>query len=208
MTVPSPLPAHVTHAHVLELCHQALGDVFNAAVTARLRVDYVPIYTPDWDSLGTDGFLGNAEFYGVHCLLSGKQEPDENGYVASHIVLAAENGQLQFAALNYGLNGQPNDVDVRLKEVLDFARNWRGQQSGAYSEPRLVVFPALKRAALWLAGAKDVFIPVYEFTTKPGDAIAVDPDYIAKVQADAVKQQELYKNAGPGAGGGLAPPGG
>ncbi len=205
-----------------ETCMDSLSSFFNTAALAFAKFTHIDVYTPDWDNIDNDGFIKNAEFYGVKSLIADVTDTDQYGNRAGALIHTLRDGAFKFAALQYRMADQDYDHSLRLKEVYAFAQNWMAQQSTAYAAPRLIEIPSLKMTALWLAGEKDVFIPVAEFKTKLGDAIAVDDTFIDKVRTASAEQQRAYDEArkqaikdgedpnllGGGASPRLRPPGG
>lgn len=210
MTAPN-----ITRYSVESACREGLSRYFNTISQMRVCADYVPLYTPDWDNLENDDFLNNAAFYGVHCLLSEKLPATPHGTASSITLTPDDQDQsLRMVALTYRHDGDTHDQ--RLQDALAYARQWRGQQTGDFSEPRLIILPSIKERVLWLSGANNVIIPVDHFHTKPNDPIAVDVHYIKNLRVLIEQQNRMYeemrKQHGDdadllgGGGGGAKPP--
>jgi hypothetical protein len=197
-------PKNISRAAIDKAARKMIAHIFNEAAGAAARFEQVPLYHPDWDNLANDGFIRNAGLSGMRCLASGSFAPDARGNVPGHVDVkySADEG-LRGVSLRYAKPDGVDNHDARLREVLAFAREWRSQQQSPFSEPRLIELPSLKCSALWLAGPRDVFIPVAEFHTKAGDPIAVDDKYLDKLRAKHAEMLRMYKDAD-----GLSPPGG
>lgn len=182
-------------ADIDQICTQTLRTFFNAAVASAAHFTHVDVYTPDWDNIDNDAFLTNAAFYGVKSLISNVADTDSYGNSPRSLTHVFTDNAFHFAALHYSQRQNEHSEPLRLKEVLAFAQKWAAQNAkGAYA-PRLIEIPWLKTSVLWLAGEKDIFIPVAECSTRRGDPIAVDGNYLEKLRAASAEQKRVYEQA-------------
>jgi len=69
----------------------------------------------------------------------------------------------------------------RLSQAEKVAEQRYGVVSDSY-EARILEVPAIYVTALWLHGQKDIFFPVMEAKTRPGDKVEEDPNFVNRLR--------------------------
>lgn len=196
------------------ICMSSLSHFFNSAAGIFAKFTHVETYRVDWANLDNDDFVNKAELYGIKSVISNLSEVDEHGKTPGSLTHIFNDDALYCVGLQYRMDHTEYDHDTRLKEVLAFAHSWiKENGNGQYASPRFIDMPAVKMSALWLSGPKNIFIPVAQFTTKVGDPISVDEQYLDRVRHAAAALKLAYELARANSkdenlfGGGLLPPG-
>lgn len=209
----------MTENEFQDFCRAELSGSFNAVAAYRARFAPLEVYNVDWDNLGNDKFVENGSLNAIYALISGTLPLDAQGFSPGHLTLRIRNGALRCVGVSYRTHDGGYCHTERMKGALAYAQNWL-QENGndAYEAPRLIDMPSIKMSALWLAGPKNIFIPVADIGTELSDPFAVDENYLDKVRARAEAQERANADARRQAieddedpsmlgGGGLRPPG-
>jgi hypothetical protein len=128
----------------------------------------IEVFTVRLDDIKDDKFLSAARPFGWRYLIVG-QRP-----VAIADVTAGTGGGAAFSRLTHG------EIAERLGEALDLAAHLYDTDPMAL-EARILEIPPLYLAAVWLHGARDIFIPFLEGNRRDPSVVREDPTFLMRV---------------------------
>ncbi|MGY2053032.1 hypothetical protein [Methylobacterium sp. JK268] len=145
----------------------------------------IPVYRLGLDQIDDVGCLKQAAPVGWRYLLEAGR---------AHVAVAdvgERDGETRFASLSRG------DEAQRLMEAAELAASLAEASPEDY-EIRILDVPALHASAVWLSGARDVFIPYLDVKRRRGATIEVADDFLATLVARAEVMRDTLARLAPG----------